>query len=148
MRPDHKDARNVLGLVRHAYEEACEMLAFVRDDDGDELREPGISQALAGIASLGFAEEYHYELAVVGGIAKPTLEGWILCLLGVTGTDEMTRAHAARELATTEVEPKSTAQYVAIAETRTLPSGDSSLPAWLARADTTFCQLIDGVDPP
>jgi hypothetical protein len=147
-RADHADARNVLGLVLHAYEEACEMLAFVRDDDGDELREPAILQALEAVATLGFADEYHYELAVVGGIAKPKLEGWILCLLGVTGTDAMTRARVDRELATTDVQPKSTAQYVAIAETRALPSGNSSLPAWLARADTTFCQLIDGVDPP
>jgi len=84
-RPDHEDTRNVLGLVLHAYEEACEMLAFVRDDDGDELREPAILQALETIATLGFADEYRYELAVVGGVARPTLEGWILCLLGVSG---------------------------------------------------------------
>jgi hypothetical protein len=147
-RPDHEDTRNIFGLVLQAYEEACEMLVFVRDLDGDELREPGILQALEAIPTLGFADDYHYELAVVGGIAKPALEGWILCLLGVTGTDDMTRARAARELATTDVDPKSTAQYVAIAETRALPRGHGSLPAWLARADTTFCQLIDGVDPP
>jgi len=60
----------------------------------------------------------------------------------------MTRARIDRELATTDVQPKSTAHYVAIAETGALPSGNGSLPAWLARADSTFCQLIDGVDPP
>jgi hypothetical protein len=146
--PDHEDARNVRGLVLHAYEEACEMLAFVRDDDGDDRREPAILQALEAITSLRFADEYHYELAIVGGIAKPNLEGWILCLLDVTGTDVMTRARIDHELATTDVQLKSTAQYVAIAETGALPSGNGSLPAWLARADRTFCQLIDGVDPP
>jgi hypothetical protein len=118
----------------------------VRDDDGDERRQPAIQQALEAIASLGFAEEYRYELAIVGGVARPTLEGWILCLLGVAGTDAMTRARVDRELTTTEVEPKSTAQYVAIAETCALPSGDGSLPDWLARAKATFDQLIDGED--
>jgi hypothetical protein len=38
-RADHADAHNVRGLVLHAYEEACEMLAFVRDVDGELLRE-------------------------------------------------------------------------------------------------------------
>jgi hypothetical protein len=145
-RPDHEDARNVRGLVLHAYEEACEMLAFVRDDDGDERREPAIRQALEAIASLGFAEEYRYELAIVGGVARPTLEGWILSLLGVAGTDAMTRARVDRELATTKVASKSTTGYVTVAETCALPSGDGSLPDWLARAKATFDRLIDGED--
>jgi hypothetical protein len=123
------------------------MLVFVRDDDGDEHRAPAIRQAVASLATAGFAKEYHYELAVVGGVARPTLEGWILCLLGVTGTDDMTRAHAARELAATDVEAKSTEHYVSIAESCALPSGEGSLPDWLARAKATFDGLIDGEDP-
>jgi hypothetical protein len=60
----------------------------------------------------------------------------------------MTRARIDRELATTNIEPKSTTQYVATAETCALPTGNGSLPAWLARADMLFCRLIDGVDAP
>jgi len=146
-RADHDDAHNVLGLVLHAYEEACEMLAFVRDLDGEDLREQEIRRVLETIATFGFAEEYHYELAVVGGVARPKLEGWILWLLGSTGTDAMTPARVDRELATTDIEPKLTAQYVAIAESGTLPSGEGSLPEWLAGADATFRQLIDGGRP-
>src|SRR5882672_5650349 len=52
---NHGDARNVLGLVLHAYEDACEMLAFVRDHDGDDLREQEIHRILDGIAGFGFA---------------------------------------------------------------------------------------------
>jgi hypothetical protein len=58
----------------------------------------------------------------------------------------MTRARVERELATTKVEAKSTTDYVTLAETCALPSGDGSLPDWLARAKATFDQLIDGED--
>ncbi len=146
-RPEHEDARNVLGLVLHAYEEACEMLVFVRDVDGEDLREQEIRRVLNTLITFGFAEEYHYELAVVGGVARPKLEGWILWLLGVTGTDAMTPARADRELATTDIEAKSTAQYVANAESRALPAGDGSLPEWLGHAKATFGRLIDGERP-
>lgn len=140
----HADAHNVLGLVLHAYEDACEMLAFIRDHDGDALREQEIRRALERISGLGFAEEYRYELAIVGGVPRPKLEGWILCLCGVAGTDDMSRARVDRELAAAEVELKSTDQYVAIAEACTLPTGAGSLPSWLAEAETTFRRLIDG----
>jgi hypothetical protein len=140
----HADAQNVLGLVLHAYEDACEMLAFVRDHDGDDLREQEIRRILDGIAGFGFANEYRYELAIVGGVARPKLEGWILCLRGVSGTDDMSRVRVDRELAAAAVELKSTQHYVAIAESCVLPTGDGSLPTWLARTDATFRRLIDG----
>lgn len=141
---DREDAHNVLGLVLHGYEEACEMLAFVRDHDGDDVREREIRRVLDGIAAFGFAKEYHYELAIVGGVPRPKLEGWMLCLLGVAGTDDMKRVRVDRELAAAQVGLKSTEQYVAIAESCVLPTGDGSLPSWLARADATFRRLIDG----
>ncbi len=143
-RAHHADARDVLGLVLHAYEDACEMLAFARDHDGDELREQEILRVIDAIAGFGFTEEYRYELAIVGGVPRPKLEGWMLCLLGVAGTDDMTRVRVDRELAAAAVELKSTEQYVAITEACVLPTGDGSLPTWLARADATFRRLIDG----
>src|SRR5262249_55559507 len=124
--------------------DACEMLAFVRDHDGDHLREDEISRVLGALPSFGFAREYRYELAVVGGVARPKLEGWILCLRGVTGTDEMSRARVDRELTEAGVELKSTEHYIAIAESCALPAGDSSLPRWLAHAGATLRRLIDG----
>lgn len=144
---DHADAHNVLGLVLHAYEEACELLAFTRDGDDDTLREQEIRRVLDTIHSFGFASEFGYQLAIVGGIAKPKLEGWILCLLGVPHTDAMTRARVDHELAALEVGAKSTEQYVAIAETRALPTGDSSLCRWLADADQALRLLIEGTVP-
>jgi hypothetical protein len=141
---DREDAHNALGLVLHAYEEACEMLAFVRDHDGDKIREWEILRVLDGIAGFRFAEEYRYELAIVGGVPRPKLEGWMLCLRGVARTDEMSRTRVDRELAAAQVELKATDQYVAVAEACVLPTGDGSLPTWLARADATFRRLIDG----
>jgi len=141
----HADAHNVRGLVLHAYEEACEMLAFIRDIDGESLRKREIDNALASLGELGLAKEYGYELAVVGGTPLPNLEGWILCLLGRPNTDQMSKARAARDLAEASVALKSNADYLAVVETCTLPSGAGSLPEWLALAETTFRRLIDGV---
>jgi hypothetical protein len=133
----------VLRLVLHAYEEACEMLAFVRDGDGDEPREHEIRRVLETLATFGFAEEYHYAGGRWRGRQKPKIEGWILWLLGVTGTDAMSPARVDRELANTDLEAKATAQYVPLAESRALPTGKGSLPEWLAQARATFAQLID-----
>jgi hypothetical protein len=123
---------------------ACELLVFVRDDDGDPDRDPAIRDTLGRIASYGFADEYGYELAVVGGLARPKLEGWILCLRGVLCTDEMTRAAVDRVLADSDVGLKSTEDYVAVVEVAVLPRGAGSLADWLRRAAETMAALIDG----
>ena len=143
--PNHQDVRNVQGLVLLAYEQACEILVFLRDSDGEDGREEAVHQAVATIADLGFEQDYRYKLEIVGGVPLPSLEGWILCLLGVGQTDEITRARAELELRKRHVEVKSTAQYVEIAETQPLPTADGSLARWLALADATFRRLIDGV---
>lgn len=66
-------------------------------------------------------------------------------MLGLARTDEMSPDRVKRELAATDVPCKSTADYVAVAETRPLPTGEGSLPEWLAHADVTFRRLIEGV---
>ncbi len=146
---DHADVHNVLGLVLEAYEHACEMLVFTRDRDTEPRREQQIQQTLARIDThiRDFAAEYHYELAVVGGVPLPSLEGWILCLLGHHRTDDMSNTRAAAELVTAHVTLKSTEQYVDIAEAADLPTGQGSLPTWLAQTDATFRRLIDGTTP-
>ncbi|MEO7733166.1 MAG: hypothetical protein ABIY55_19540 [Kofleriaceae bacterium] len=143
--PSHFDVRNLQALVQLAYEEACEMLVFLRDCDGEDGREHAVNQAVATIAELGFEDEYRYKLAIVGGVPRPNLEGWILCLLGVTRTDEMTNTRAENELKAHNIKPKSTAHYLEIADTAPLPIGDGSLARWCSLARKTFDQLIDGV---
>src|SRR3954470_6460776 len=78
----HADVRNVLGLMLQACERGCEMLAFLRDADGEPLRAQAIEALLDDLPDLG----YGYPLTVVGGVPRPKLEGWILCLLGVHGS--------------------------------------------------------------
>jgi hypothetical protein len=146
-RADHADAHNVRALVQRAYEESCELLAFARDVDGEADRERAIRDALATIDVLGFAEEYRYRLAIVGGVVKPKLEGWILCLRGVAGTDSMSRAAVDRALEAAGIELKSTAAYMEIAETGELPTASCSLGDWLEQTRTTFARLIDGGPP-
>jgi hypothetical protein len=147
-RADHADVHNVLGLVLAAYESACEMLAFVRDGDGDARREHAIRQVVAEIGAYRFSDTFHYDLAIVGGVPRPKLEGWILCLLGVADTDEMSSARVDRELAARGILAKAGAAYVALAETCELPAGGGSLARWLADAREAFDGLLDGAAPP
>ena len=141
-RADHGDERNVRALVELAYEDACEMLVFVRDVDNEPLRETALRRVLA---DLDFSDR-PYTLAVAGGIAKPTLEAWLLHLRGVASTDALTRAGAERKLAELGIALKASADYLAIAEAcDSLPTGAGSLCEWLDRARTLFAQLIDGV---
>lgn len=138
------DVRNVQGLVLEAYEQACELLAFLHDHDGDEAREAAILVAIRELPSLRFGDEYKYELAIVDGVPLPELEGWVLCLLGHHGTDAMTSARVERELAAAGVTSKSTAAYVDVAASKPLPTHPCSLREWLTRADAAFRRLIDG----
>jgi hypothetical protein len=146
-RAQHNDVHNVRGLVLHAYEEGCEMLVFIRDVDREADREHEIRTAVETIGALGFAETFRYELAIVAGVPRPNLEGWVLCLRGLGDTDEMSPDRVDRELAALGIKEKSTAEYVTIAQTCPLPSGSNSLCVWLDRARTAFRRLIDGESP-
>ena len=87
--PNHGDYLNVLGLVLTAYEDAAEAVAFSRDVDSDPDREDAVATALAWIR-----DESGWLIEVIGGVAKPAIEGWILALRAVPGADAMSRARA------------------------------------------------------
>lgn len=140
------DDRSVQRLVLFAYEAGCEVVAFSRDRDSDPGRtdaiERGIAAAIASYPGIG----------VIGGIARPCIEGWILALAGVKGTDEMSRPRCDRELANRELladEPAVEA-FVAVVERAdlgALPNGCDSLAAWLARARAVLTAAIHGTPP-
>jgi hypothetical protein len=71
--PGHGDYLNVLGLVLAAYEEASDAVVFSRDVDSDPDREGAIAAALAWIRDEAWSIE------VIGGVAKPALEGSWRC---------------------------------------------------------------------
>lgn len=127
----HADTTNVRGAALDAREHGCEVLAFVRDGDGDVERRDAIT---AGIASAQGAE-----LKIVGGVAVPAIEGWILALRGEARTEERSRAQLGARLGT---EAKNTTVYVAaveLADRSSIPLDASSLRDWLRRAD----QVLD-----
>jgi hypothetical protein len=109
--PSHGDYFNVLGLVLTAYEQVADAVAFSRDVDSDPDREEAVAAALAWIRN-----ESEWFIGVIGGVAKPSLEGWVLALQGIAGTDAMSRSRAQERLRTSTIEPKSTEDYIAIVE--------------------------------
>lgn len=144
---NHGDYLNVLGLVLEAYENAADAVAFTRDVDSDPDREDAVAAALAWISN-----ESDWLIDVIGGVAKPAIEGWILALRAVAGTDEMSRPRARAYLVEHGIDAKSNADYVDVVEQAELgepdhfglPSGAESLRAWLAIAHEVLTRLVHG----
>lgn len=145
--PSHGDYLNVLGLVLAAYEEASDAVAFSRDVDSDPDREAAVAAALAWIR-----DQSGWQIEVVGGVAKPAMEGWILALRGVPNTDAMSRRRAKEHLAEQDIGLKSTDHYVQAVEDAPLgesphfglPPGTESLRAWLETAHAVLARLVHG----
>jgi hypothetical protein len=145
--PNHGDYLNVLGLVFAAYEKAADAVAFSRDVDSDPEREDAVTMALAWIR-----DESGWLIEVIGGVAKPAIEGWILALRSVPGTDDMSRSRVEEHLSGQEIAVKSTDHYVDVIEQAELgepphfglPSGAESLRAWLAVAHEVLDRLVHG----
>jgi hypothetical protein len=143
----HGDYLHVLGLVLEAYENAADAVAFTRDVDNDPDREDAMTAALAWIR-----DESGWLIDVIGGVAKPAIEGWILALRAIPGTDEMSRRRTTVHLAEHGIGIKSTADYVDVVEQAELgephhfglPSGTESLRVWLATAHDVLARLVHG----
>lgn len=146
----HGDYLHVLGLVLEAQEDAADAVAFTRDLDSDPEREDAVAAALARI----HAESCPIE--VIGGVAKPAIEGWILALCAVPRTDKMSRDRTLAHLAEHGIGAKSTADYVDVVEQAELgepghfglPPGAESLRAWLATAHEVLTRLVHGRPAP
>lgn len=145
--PKHGDYFNVLGLVLSAYEDAADAVAFSRDVDSDPDRKEAVDEALSWIR-----DESDWLIEVIGGVAKPAVEGWILALRAVPGTDDMSRPRVNEHLAGQEIGVKSTDHYVDVVEQVELgesphfglPAGAESLRTWLATAHEVLNRLVHG----
>lgn len=148
---NHGDCLNVLGLVLEAYEHAADAVAFTRDIDSDPDREDAVTAALAWIR-----DESGWLIDVIGGVAKPAIEGWILALRAIPGTDRMSRPRARAHLVEHGIGAKSNADYVDVVERAELggphhfglPAGAESLRAWLATAHEVLTRLVHGRPAP
>jgi hypothetical protein len=127
------DQRNVLGLALEATERGCNVLAFSRDAD-TATTDSDIADAVS------FAATAFPTVAIIGRLAKPMVEGWILALSGDADTDKLSKPKANARIVELEIEHKSTAAYVAVVETADLAHGRRapSLCAWLDTADAVL----------
>jgi hypothetical protein len=132
----HADTRNVLGAAKDAKDSGCRVLAFVRDRDNDRERPAAIEAGMKRIE-----EKISNPPAVVGGVAIPKLEGWILAMLGEKDTEKMSPGKAERILENkkgiSKSEAGATKTMVRVVETADLvqlPTGCDSLKKWLELA--------------
>jgi hypothetical protein len=129
----HADTTNVRGAALDAREMKCDVLAFVRDGDGDAWRSRAIDEGIELAERDGGRA-----LAIVGGVAVPAIEGWILALRGEARTEERSRGQLGARLG---ADAKSTDAYVAAAEAAdlsALPGDARSLRAWVGRAEAAL----------
>ncbi|NUQ78085.1 MAG: hypothetical protein HUU21_31525 [Polyangiaceae bacterium] len=139
--PQHKDTHNVLGAALDAKEAGCDVLAFSRDCDRDAHRRDAIEEGIRMVPSTLPSAP-----AVIGGVAIPTLEGWILALLQELRTEEFTPRRAEQKLEQKGVKLKVTEAMVRVVEEADLskvPSDATSLAAWIARARNVLPPLVE-----
>jgi hypothetical protein len=140
-RSDHNDIDNVLGLVLAADEAGCDVVVFSRDDDGDD------STARAVIEGIQRARDA-FDVPIVGGACRPCIEGWVLAVIGVGRTENLSSARAKSDARGRGLD--GTAAYVEAIESADMgpapsfarvPADAETLRAWLAQAATV---LVDG----
>jgi hypothetical protein len=138
---NHGDIHNVIGLVFTAWENACEVVAFTRDADADDRRTAAIERGIAA------AKTVVPDVLVIGGIAKPAIEGWLLALLGMRDTDSMSRERTLEELRRKGLPEKQPVAYVELvehAELEGIAVGCDTFTTWLDRARTNLARAIHG----
>ena len=130
-RRNHGDIHNVAGLVNQAFEAGAGVVAFARDIDAEPSRVEAINLGIA------FAMALFQDIEIIGGPAMPALEGWIVALLNIRGSDGMSRQRANETLEARDLGGKSAEAYVSVVESADLdrlPPGCDSLTEWLAKA--------------
>jgi hypothetical protein len=126
VRHDHEKSA-VLGLVLDAKEHGAQAVAFVRDEDDDPERGKVIADA------INLAQTHWPHIRIAGGTAVPVLEGWILALMGDTGTESLGKVKAQRLLADRNVTSTSEMVREVLAD-RLVPEDAAHLRSWLAQA--------------
>jgi hypothetical protein len=126
------ETKRVLALALDAAEAGCQVLAFSRDRDNDFDR---VAQILSGIEQA----RADGAIAIIGAVAVPLIEGWILALRGVRGTENLSPGGASRRLTEAGVSgARAYADTAASSDLDGLPADAHSLRAWLAAADASL----------
>jgi hypothetical protein len=127
-------------LVNDAADAGCEVVAFSRDVDSDDEREDAIEEGIRRAREL-FADGPE----IIGGVAKPALEGWILALLGERGSERLSLKRATMALVKKRVPAKDGPAMVRVVEREGLgaiPPDAASLRAWLENAEAVLRPLV------
>jgi hypothetical protein len=130
--PTPREERNVLGFVLEAKRAGAHIAAFLRDADDDAERLAVIKAAITR------ARELYPDVDVIGGVAVPVLEAWLLALSGEAKTERLGKAAAQSRLAARGVPEKSTAAMVQIvrdARIDSIPVDAAGLRTWLKTAE-------------
>lgn len=142
----HADIRNVIALTLHAKEAGADVVAFVRDRDGDRTRAEAVRRGVDTAPT-----EIRDAPVIVGGVAVPKLEGWVLALLGHGAPDALSSGGADKALAERGIAAKNGAQMVeaiAHADLDTAMTRSPSLGVWLGRAYDVLPALVTNLARP
>lgn len=120
------EAKNVRAIALDAREAECDLLVFVRDGDADPAR-------VCAEIQEGIDQERTSSARLVGAVAIPKLEGWILAIGGARETEDMTPGKA-QTRCDAFIPPKDTPAMVAWIESHGLtriPGDATGLRNWL-----------------
>ena len=140
-----RDTHNILGVALDAKEAGCDVLTFSRDVDNDPMRKDAIEEGIRRIP-----ETFAAAPEVIGGVAAPTVEAWILALLGERHTEDLTTKLATLRLEERGIASKDGRAMVRVVEDADLdelPEDAASLAAWLARARAVLPPLVAQREP-
>ena len=129
--PSPNEARNVRALILRAQDAKADVLAFTRDSDGDQTRVRDIEEAIAEYDASGRKPK------LIGGVAIPLLEAWLLALDGEFGTEQLSKKGAQDRFENKHHFAKVTEKvvaYVERADLNRIPSDALRLARWIASA--------------
>jgi len=129
------EEQNVKALCLHARERGCNVVAFVRDADENEIRATTILYTIMNEATADGG------LRIVGGVAVNVIESWILAMQGHTKSESLGRIAAQLKLAAQGVPAKDTFAMVAVVDTvdiGKLPPDAESLLLWIQKASVAL----------
>jgi hypothetical protein len=127
-----REFRNVLGIVDQAAEAGCDIVAFVRDRDGEIDRQAAIEIAIAEVARLGL------NVAVIGGVAVETVDAWILACLGEVSSEDVRDPKSVLQTRFGLSKGAEKVEVIANANLGAVPTDARSLNIWRERAKTVL----------
>jgi hypothetical protein len=125
------DEGNVAAAALRATDYAADVLLFVRDTDGDKQRLSALERGIESACS-------RFAIEVVGGIADPMLEAWVLALRGELNTEGARKGEIQKRAADAGLGDKDGAamcQWIASADLSGVPADATRLRNWLSSAE-------------